>query len=98
MNMLLDFKTSKKVQLKHLLQLGGYTPLLEENGYPVDAAGIIIINSKECCMYPVNKQTLIGLSEDFRKIKEVYDIQSRGLPKKDENLLKTILGGKPNEN
>lgn len=89
-HMLVDFKSSKQVRLKHLLQLGGYMPLLEEAGYPVDAAAIIIVNDRRCQMYPVGKRTLLEMSEVFQKLVGIYPIIEGKLPEMDMELLRKI--------
>ena len=43
---LLDFKTSKKIRITMFFQLALYTILLEELGYKVEQAGILLINPK----------------------------------------------------
>ena len=90
LNMLFDFKTSKQVRLKHLLQLGGYMPLLESNGYPVDAAAIIIVNDRTCQMYPINKLTLLEMHQVFEKLVQIYPVIEGSLPAMDANLLKQM--------
>lgn len=44
--MVIDFKTSKRPYSSHFLQLGAYTKMCEENGYEVDAVGVICCNPK----------------------------------------------------
>ena len=70
--MLNDFKSSKQVRLKHLLQLGGYYSLLKEHGYDVDGASIIIINARDCRMFPIRKEPLIDLSKKFNILASIY--------------------------
>jgi hypothetical protein len=43
---ILDFKTSKTFYSSMFLQLAAYCIMLEEQGYPVEQVGIIIINNK----------------------------------------------------
>lgn len=71
-NILVDFKTSKKVRFKHLLQLGGYYNLLIENGYEVDGGAIIIANSNVSTMYTITKEDLENLSKGFTCIYNTY--------------------------
>ena len=90
--MLNDFKSSRQVRLKHLLQLGGYYSLLEENGYGVDGASIIIINAKECRMIPIRKEPLIEFSRMFNHLATVYkELEGGDLPiKSDREFLKQL--------
>ena len=90
--MLNDFKSSKIVYWKHLLQLGGYNRLLEENGYRIDGASIIIVNEYTCRIYPVNKDSLENLSITFDKLKEIYNIINKPIIRYDKKLLDDING------
>ena len=85
--MLIDFKTSKQVRLKHLLQLGGYMSLMEESGYPVDAAAILIVNEKGCRLYPINRTTLVEMNQAFQKLVQLYPIVEGKMPELDTELL-----------
>ena len=71
-NMLNDFKSSKQVYLKHLLQLGGYYNLLRENNYAVDGASIILVNSKICTMFPISKHDLEFFANLFNDLVKFY--------------------------
>lgn len=86
-HMLVDFKSSKQVRLKHLLQLGGYMALLEAQGHPVDAAAIIIVNQKGCSMYPINRSTLMEMNSTFQKLVQLYPIIEGKMPEMDKDLL-----------
>lgn len=93
LRMLNDFKSSKQVRLKHLLQLGGYTQLLEENGYEVDAASIIIINDRGSSMYPIDRQTLTEMGVLFNKLAEIYVATNGGnsVPHSSDDIYRQIL-------
>jgi hypothetical protein len=71
---LLDFKTSKAINEKMYLQLGGYYNLLKEININVDYAGIIIINERECSLHPIAKETLIKYGEAFLSLVSFYNI------------------------
>lgn len=73
LNLVLDFKSSKQVRMKHLLQLGGYKNLLVEGGHTVDGGVIILCNTNVCVLYPVNREQLDVLGDVFERIKFVYD-------------------------
>lgn len=86
-HMLNDFKSSKQVRMKHLIQIGGYKNLLVEAGFPVDGGSIIIANPAVCKMYTVNRETLDELGDLFNKIKFVYDQVEGPLPQFNAQLL-----------
>ena len=94
-NMLVDFKSSKQVRLKHLLQLGGYYPLMKEAGYPVEAASIIIVNERGCSLYPIREEVLIELSQYFQHVAYLYESlqDNRYLPESDKELLEELKKG-----
>lgn len=71
-NMINDFKSSKRVYMKHLLQLGGYYNLMTENGYKIDGGSIILVNEKISTLYPINLDSLKKLGEIFNYIYYVY--------------------------
>lgn len=77
-NMICDFKSSKQVRLKHLLQLGGYRNLLLENGFTVDGGAIIIVNRNECRMHVVGIDDMIILSDIFNRLAELYSLTKGG--------------------
>lgn len=91
--MINDFKSSKQVRMKHLIQIGGYKNLLEEEGYQVDGGSIIITNPMVCKLYPVDKKTLDILGDLFNRIKFVYDQIEGPLPQLDTDLLSAIKKG-----
>lgn len=43
---IIDFKTSKSIHMSMFFQLAMYCILLEEHGYQVDQAGILLVNNK----------------------------------------------------
>lgn len=88
--MLNDFKTSKAVRFKHLLQLGGYYNLLIENNYDPDGASIILVNKKICSMYPINKIDLLYFADAFNILAKFYLMTYKKEPKADTNLLKQL--------
>lgn len=67
-NMINDFKSSKRVYMKHLLQLGGYYNLMTENGYSINGGSIILVNNKISSLYPINEDALKKLGEIFNCI------------------------------
>ncbi len=70
--MINDFKSSKKVYIKHLLQIGGYYNLLVENGYKVDGGSIILVNEKIASLFPVGEESLKYLGDIFNHIACAY--------------------------
>ena len=89
-NMLNDFKSSKKVYMKHLLQLGGYYNLMTEHGYRIDGGSIILVNERLSTLYPINQETLQKLGSTFNYIYLVYKdvIEKELLPYDNDLLLK----------
>ena len=88
--MLNDFKSSKRVNMKHLLQLGGYYNLMTENEYTIDGGSIILVNDRVCTLYPINKDSLIHLGEIFNSIYYIYfNIIDKMIPY-DDKLLNII--------
>lgn len=88
-----DFKSSKKVHMKHILQLGGYKNLLAENGIEIDGAMIIIVNDAMCFPYFVGKNKLDELGEVFNMIAKIYKYLEIGLSPTDENLERLLREG-----
>ena len=88
--MLNDFKTSKSVRFKHLLQLGGYYNLLIENNYDPDGASIILVNKKICSMYPINKTELLYFADAFNVLAKYYLMTYKKDTKADIELLKQL--------
>lgn len=75
-----DFKSSKKVHMKHILQLGGYRNLLEKNGIILDGAMIILVNETKVYPYIIDKHTLDELGNIFNLIAKIYFYIEKGLP------------------
>ena len=71
-NMINDFKSSKRVYMKQLLQIGGYYNLMIENGYSISGGSIILVNERIATLYPINELSLIRLGEIFNYIYFVY--------------------------
>lgn len=71
---LFDFKSSKAVRDKHLLQLGGYYLNLLDNGEEIDQAGIILIGRDNCKINVFDKPTIIKASEWFLKVYDYYKV------------------------
>lgn len=71
---LVDFKTSKKPYEHYKLQLGGYSGLLDAyyGKSIVDLAAIIICNTKEASMHPINRDTLSMCQEAFLSLLDFY--------------------------
>lgn len=88
-NMINDFKSSKRVYMKHLLQLGGYYNLMTENGYNINGGSIILVNEKISSLYPVNEDSLKKLGDIFNCIFYVHqNVIDRMIPYDNELLLK----------
>ena len=87
--MINDFKSSKKVNMKHLLQIGGYYNLMSENGYHVDGGSIILVNEKISTLYPINLESIVKLGEIFNGIYYVYqNVIDKMIPYDDDLLSK----------
>lgn len=86
MKLLGDFKTSKNIHLKHLLQLGGYYNLMIENGEEVDGAFILNVNDTKGVIRFVDKDQLILLGRVFNNLAQYYDILITELEKFPENI------------
>lgn len=70
---LIDFKTSKRPQMKHAFQLGGYCNLLEACGYEVPKkAGVFIVNDRLSKLFTIDSDKLTGLRNGFTKLAEIY--------------------------
>jgi len=93
-NMLNDFKSSKRVYMKHLLQLGGYYNLMTENGYKIDGGSIILVNERISTLYPINQKDIDELGKIFNSIYFVYqNVIERELIPYDNDLLTKIKVG-----
>ena len=89
-NMINDFKSSKRVYMKHLLQLGGYYNLMTENGYTINGGSIILVNEKMSSLYPINEDSLKMLGNIFNCIYYVHqNVIDRMIPY-DNDLLNKI--------
>lgn len=73
-NMLNDFKTSKRVQVNMLFQLGGYYNLLKEIGEEPDGCSIIIINRNACSLNPFNLKDLQLFGSIFNELASFYNM------------------------
>lgn len=71
-NILMDFKTSKKPRPSMFLQLGAYYNLLLGEGYDVDLAAIILVNEKECSIHPISKEVLIVYGDLYNLLYKFY--------------------------
>ena len=89
-NMLNDFKSSKRVYMKHLLQLGGYYNLLTEHGYQVNGGSIILVNERVSTLYPINEIDLKRLGEIFNMIAYIYANVFDKMIEYDSELLKKL--------
>lgn len=81
--MLNDFKTSKRVQVTMLFQLGGYFNLLKEIGEEPDGGSIIICNKMSCKLHPFNHNQLELAGKIFLHLKEWY-VQSAQVKANDD--------------
>lgn len=91
---LIDFKSSKKVHIKHLLQLGGYRNLLKEHNIELDGAAIFIVNETICFPYFIDSETLMNLGNIFNYLKNVYDCINSPIPVSNKELQKSLLKDK----
>ena len=88
-SMINDFKSSKKVYMKHLLQLGGYYNLMVENGYSINGGSIILVNDKVSSLYPINEASLQRLGTIFNYIYLIHqNIVDKMIPYDNELLIK----------
>ena len=71
-NTLFDFKSSSGLRSKHLLQLGGYDLILQDNGIFIDQAGIILAKRDNCIINIIDRDTLTRCGEIFLKVKDWY--------------------------
>lgn len=72
--MLNDFKTSKRVQVGMLFQLGGYGNLLREClGIEPDGCSIILVNDQQCKLNPFGKKDLQFFGEIFQILADFYN-------------------------
>lgn len=90
LKMINDFKSSKRVYMKHLLQLGGYYNLLKDNNYEVNGGSIILVNSKVSTLYPVNEESLKYLGEIFNHIYYIYTTIEDKMVEYDNIILEKI--------
>lgn len=89
--MLNDFKTSKAVRFKMMLQLGGYGNLLRtELGIDVDGASIILANRKLCTMYPISKAEVIWYGQAFDQLAKYYRMVENKTMEADKDLLSKL--------
>ena len=70
--MLNDFKTSKRVQVSMIFQLGGYFNLLKEVGEEPDGGSIVIINKTTCKLNPFDHDMLETAGRIFLSLKDWY--------------------------
>lgn len=92
--MLNDFKSSSKVHIKHLLQLGGYYNLLREDSISVDGGSIILVNNKLSLLYPISAEVLSFFGEGFNKLFEFYKFNDGLSIKTDTEFKKKLLTGR----
>ena len=79
-----DFKSSRQVYDKHMLQLGGYYNLLKEKGYNIQGANVILVNRALCRFYPISLPDLIELGSTFNDVSKVYfDLEKKYRPNTD---------------
>lgn len=69
---ILDFKTSKKVYSTMFLQLGAYCIMLEEKGYEVDQAAIIIVNKDGYNEKFISRKDLQRYMDIFKILVELF--------------------------
>jgi hypothetical protein len=69
---LFDFKTATGVRTKHLLQLGGYYLLCQENNLPFEQAGIILVKEDRTIMNIFEMGIIERCAEIFLNVKQYY--------------------------
>lgn len=89
-----DFKTSKAVRFSHLLQLGGYLNLLEENGYRPIGGSIILCNKKVSSMFPIDYNDLKWYAHAFQILAHYYNETWEHEIKPNMELLNTLKSTK----
>ena len=70
---LFDFKSSSSLRLKHVIQLGGYNLMLEDNGVCLDQAGIILCRKDRCIIKIIPKDILLQASQIFLVVYDYYN-------------------------
>ena len=85
MKLIGDFKTSKSVYLKHLLQIGGYANILREQGEDPDGGFILTVNDQRAGIRFIDKDQLILLGKVFDHLAKYYYILSSELEEFPEN-------------
>lgn len=69
---LFDFKSSSGLRDKHLLQLGGYDLILQDNGITIDQAGIILVKRDNCIINIFDRPIINELAKYFLTVKQYY--------------------------
>lgn len=69
---LFDFKSSKSLRTKHLLQLGGYDLICQDNGEVIDQAGIILVKRDNCVIHIFERELIDVFAKAFLKVKDWY--------------------------
>lgn len=69
---LFDYKTSAAVRAKHILQLGGYYLILQDNGIDMDRAGIILCKQDRCLINIFEMEVIKRCAEIFLRIRDYY--------------------------
>lgn len=70
---LFDYKSSSGLRQKHLLQLGGYLDLLDDNGIHIDQAGILLCKRDRCLPHIFDREIIERCAEAFRSIHDYVE-------------------------
>lgn len=70
---LFDYKSSSGLRQKHLLQLGGYLDLLDDNGIHIDQAGILLCRRDRCIPHIFDRQIIEHCADIFRTVHRYAD-------------------------
>ncbi len=89
---LIDFKTSKKPHNTYYLQLGAYYNLLMEQGIHPTFGGVLIINERTCCLYPVEDKYLESYGKIFNLLFQFYKEWDEFKPAIDFKIASMIHG------
>lgn len=65
---LFDYKSSSGLRQKHLLQLGGYLDLLDDNGIHIEQAGILLCKRDRCTPHIFEREIIEHCAEAFRTV------------------------------
>lgn len=70
---LFDYKSSSGLRQKHLLQLGGYLDLLDDNGIHIEQAGILLCKRDRCVPHIFEREIIEHCAEAFRTVHDYVE-------------------------